>query len=287
MARPIEWMGNGRPLPADQYPATSPFGHNDDYFEALDNPELVPGLHNLPALSSPPSYSTLDTALHHQQAVESGPIRPSFPLARGYQIRHALSCPGLSIYAADIKKSIFYIGRYSAMDTPDMIFFTGHDSKGEVLGQAKIFPAAAPKNMEICVGESATGWQDVSSVVEGKVFHTESWHFSTNHNATHPARSLCWKPTHDAHLGSGRFRSKDFKLVDAQDDSVLAVWIDSTACYDGSVGDLEWKVDGVSEEVVLESLIVLMAIRERARRRARQVGRAVVNGAHQFPGRSI
>ncbi|KAK6432698.1 hypothetical protein LTR95_011128 [Oleoguttula sp. CCFEE 5521] len=287
MARPIEWMGNGRPLPADQYPATGPFEHYDNFEEALDDPSLVPGLHTLPALSSPPSYSTLDTALHYEPAVPTGSSRPFFPLAQGYQIRHALSSPGLSIYAANTKKSLCYIGRYSAIDTPDLIFSTGHDSKGEVLGQARIFPAAAPKDLQICVGEQPSGWQDVSSVVEGKVFHTESWHFSTKHNATHLARSLCWKPTHDAHLGSGRFRSKDFKLVDAQNDSVLAVWIDSTACYDGSVGDVDWKAGGVSEEVVLKSLIVLMAIRERARRRARQVGRAVVNGAHQFPGRVI
>ncbi|KAK6440121.1 hypothetical protein LTR95_003665 [Oleoguttula sp. CCFEE 5521] len=287
MARPIEWMGNGRPLPADQYPATSPFGHSNDDFEALDDPTLVPGLHNLPVLSSPPSYSTLDAAPQYRPAIPSGPIRPAFPLTRGYQIRHALSSPGLSIYAANTKMSICYIGRYSAIDTPDLIFFTGHDSKGEVLGQAKIFAAGAPKNLQICVGENPSGWRDVNCVVEGKVFHTESWHFSAKHNATHLARSLCWKPTHDAHLGSGRFRSKDYKLVDAQDDSVIAVWIDSSSTYDGSVGDLEWKVDGASEESVLESLIVLMAIRERTRRRARQVGRAVVNGAHQFPGRRI
>jgi hypothetical protein len=206
MARPIEWMGNGRPLPQSQYPPTTPFAAQTGVVESFDDPNEIGQTGQLPALNSPPSYATTD--LRTAPSYDAGRGNAQTPSTLAWDIYRASPNPGLCISHAGEEGPVYYIGRYSAPDTPDVILYQGADSHGPILAQAKVSTAASPKDMQVYVGDSAVpNWQAVSCVSEGRVFHSDSYHFTAPSVEPDKTRLFAWKPTHDTHLGSGKFRS--------------------------------------------------------------------------------
>jgi hypothetical protein len=266
MARPIEWMGSG-PLPADQYPPTNPFAHNteDEEEEPIDNSNWVGSTADLPQMSRVPSYATTDPdrAPAYSRLPHSSTSRDSHA-TQAYEIRHAK--PGLTVSRLGTDEVLYYIGRYSTVGVPDVIVYAGSTPHASICAQAKL---TGSKDLQYIVGAGEPGsWLRAANVSKGGIFSSDSWHFSASQART----ELAWKPTHDAHLGSGKFRSKDFKLVDAKSDAVFAVFLDTSGDDISSVGKLEFRQSLGSAESELAALAVLMAMRERSRRHAKRSG---------------
>jgi hypothetical protein len=131
--------------------------------------------------------------------------------------------------------------------------------------------------------------QEVVRCISGhSIFGADSYHYTVPAD-TSPAssnaafRSLTWKHTHDSHLGSGPWKSKDFKLVDDATEQVIAVYI-NLSDTNNVMSRLEWKTP-CSVDAEIRALTVLMAFIERIRRFKKQASRASVVGAAQGPRR--
>jgi hypothetical protein len=198
---------------------------------------------------------------------------------------------GIQIFsAANEKEPRYYVGRYQGLDHPDVILHRGGDRTRPAAGQATF--SHVEKDFVIAIDGPANGpttKQEVVRCISGhSIFGADSYHYTIPADAS-PAssnaafRGLTWKHTHDSHLGSGAWKSKDFKLVDDATEQVVAVYI-NLSDTNNVMSRLEWKTPcSVDEEV--RALTVLMAFIERIRRFKKQASRASVVGAAQGPRR--
>jgi hypothetical protein len=198
---------------------------------------------------------------------------------------------GIQIFsAANEKKPRYYVGRYQGLDHPDIILHRGGDRSRPAAGQATF--SHSDKDFAIAIdapANSPTANQEVVRCISGHgIFGADSYQYIVPANASdeesHAAvRSLTWKHTHDSHLGSAVWKSKDFKLIDDATDQVVAVYI-NLSDTNNVMSRLEWKTTySVDEEI--RALTVLMAFVERIRRFKKQASRASVVGAAQGPRR--
>lgn len=201
---------------------------------------------------------------------------------------------GIRIFdATNDREPRFYVGRYQVLDHPEIVLYRGSDRNHPAAGQATF--SRSEKDFIIAVDGPATALMTqrelVRCISSQKMFGADSYQFtvpesteSEEDNAM--SQNLVWKHTHDAHLGSGVWKTKDFKLMDEATQQVVAVYINLSET-NNVMSRLEWKMPR-SLEAEIRALVVLMAFIERIRRSKKQAGRAVVVGAAQGPrkGRS-
>ena len=201
------------------------------------------------------------------------------------------STHGIQIFsAANEKEPRYYVGRYQGLDHPDVILHRGGDRSRPAAGQATFSPSE--KDFVIAVDGPAgclTAKQEAVRCISGhSIFGADSYQYTvpvgTSPEETNAAaQSLTWKHTHNSHLGSAAWKSKDFKLIDDATEQVVAVYI-NLSDTNSVMSRLEWKVScSVDEEI--RALTVLMAFIERIRRFNKQASRASVVGAAQGPRR--
>lgn len=198
---------------------------------------------------------------------------------------------GIRIFsAANEKEPRYYVGRYQGLDHPDIILHRGGDRSRPAAGQATF--SHSEKDFAIAIDgpvNSPTANQEfVRCISSHSIFGADSYQYNVPANASDEesnatVRSLTWKHTHDSHLGSAVWKSKDFKLIDDATEQVVAVYI-NLSDTNNVMSRLEWKMSySVDEEV--RALTVLMAFIERIRRFKKQASRASVVGAAQGPRR--
>ncbi|KAM0702882.1 hypothetical protein Q7P35_010314 [Cladosporium inversicolor] len=198
---------------------------------------------------------------------------------------------GIRIFSAtNEKEPRYYVGRYQGLDHPDVILHRGSDRSRPAAGQASF--SHTEKDFVIAIdspANSLTANQEaVRCISSHSIFGADSYQYTvladTSPGDSNAAvRSLTWKHTHDSHLGSGPWKSKNFKLVDDATEQVIAVYI-NLSDTNNVMSRLEWKIScSVDEEI--RALTVLMAFIERIRRFKKQASRASVVGAAQGPRR--
>jgi hypothetical protein len=197
---------------------------------------------------------------------------------------------GIQIFsAANANAPRYYVGRYRGVDHPDVILHRGGDKTRPAAGQATF--SSPDKNFVIAVdGPAACSTANQEEVVRCINSHSilghDSYQYTVPANASlegddTTAYSLIWKHTHSSDLGSGAWKSKDFKLIDEATQQVVAVYI-NLSDTNSVMSRLEWKMScSVDEEI--RALTVLMAFIERIRRFKKQASRASVVGAAQGP----
>lgn len=198
---------------------------------------------------------------------------------------------GIQVFsAANEKKPRYYVGRYQGIDHPDIILHRGGDRSRPAAGKATF--SYSEKDFVIAVDGPAsppTANQEVVRCINShSIFGADSYQYTVPADASHEGhgatfQSLTWKHTHNSHLGSGAWKSKDFKLVDDATDQVVAVYI-NLSDTNNVMSRLEWKTTCSVEEEI-RALTVLMAFIERIRRFKKQASRASVVGAAQGPRR--
>jgi hypothetical protein len=196
---------------------------------------------------------------------------------------------GIRIFsAANADEPRYYVGRYQALDHPDVILHRGGDKIRPAAGQATF--SRAEKNFVIAVDGPSTcvtaNEEIVRCINSSSIFGHDGYQYTVPANESLEennitAHSLTWKHTHSSDLGSGAWKSKDFKLIDDATQQVVAVYI-NLSDTNSVMSRLEWKMScSVAEEI--RALTVLMAFIERIRRFKKQASRASVVGAAQGP----
>lgn len=195
--------------------------------------------------------------------------------------------------ASATNKCRYYVGRFRVLDHPDVVLYRGGDTRGPVVGQATF--DRVEKDFIITIGESRaapTSQEEVVRCISNQAFFGhDNYQFVVPRNAdsgeiSGQAPSITtytWRRTHDTSLGSSRWKSKDFKLVDETTGEVVAVYNHLSEAED-EMGKLEWKLPR-SPGHEIRALLVLMTLFERTRRSKKQASRANVVGAPQGPGR--
>jgi hypothetical protein len=233
------------------------------------------------ALSRPPSYTTL--------APDDVPDQAYREITESKSLQFHRTKYGIQIFdQAKPSEARYYVGRYQVLDHPDVILHRGSERTCPVVGQATF--ESSDKDFIISVGEhaaSSTGHQEIARCIgNNKLFGHDGYQFTVPagtqaREGGSASTSLVWKHTHDSHLGSSMWRSKDFKLIDERTDEVMAVY-NNLSETDDEMGKLQWKV-ACSTGEEMRALIVLMAMFERIRRSKKQASRASVVSAAQGP----
>lgn len=198
---------------------------------------------------------------------------------------------GIQVFSvANEKEPRYYVGRYQGLDHPDVILHRGGDRSRPAAGKATF--SHSEKDFVVAVdgpaSPPAAKQEVVRCISSHSIFGADSYQYAVpadaspeGHGAT--SQSLTWKHTHNSHLGSGVWKSKDFKLINDATEQVVAVYI-NLSDTNNVMSRLEWKTTCSVEEEI-RALTVLMAFIERIRRFKKQASRASVVGAAQGPRR--
>lgn len=190
-------------------------------------------------------------------------------------------------------ESRYYVGRFRVLDHPDVVLYRGGDTSGPVVGQATF--DRVEKDFIIAFSDpkaASTSQEEIVSCISNQSFFGhDNYQFvvPSNEDSSEagvqapPSTKYTWRRTHNTSLGSSRWKSKDFKLVDDATGEVVAVYNHLSEAED-EMGKLEWKLPrSLGHET--RALLVLTALFERTRRSKKQASRANVVGAPQGPGR--
>jgi len=230
---------------------------------------------SLPPLTAPPSYATTDPASSEPSRLPAYETRrqPSpLPIHKTCPIVKS-TASGFDVLPSKSKNAdpIYHINRPGT----GVYLYRGSDNRSPRLAQARL-NLGSSRRMDIYIGNSREpAEQDWEVVRYSKESHgflkraTEIWRFDVREPG--PAggikRKLAWHSTHG-----------NFALRDEETDVVLADHADKSLMgdcgYGSTLGTTAWK-EACSQEVEVAALVTLMAILERRRGGARQVGKAL------------
>lgn len=178
---------------------------------------------------------------------------------------------------------LYYAGHFNTTDQPDVILYAGYDSNGPRLAQAEFIPYS--KDFKIYVGDQKTPSKDDWDIVRssgGSMFSDPQYRFEIRYNTPEGQRikrRCYWQKTSDSKLGASRFSPMDFKLVDEDDDAVVAVYAERNMRASEHRGTVRLHQDQ-PEYARIAVLMGLLALLERYRRNMQGIKRAfpTVNG---------
>ena len=163
-----------------------------------------------------------------------------------------------------------------------VLLYRGSSKRGSLLAQAKM-KLGSSREMAIHIGSlkdpSAEEWDSVHHSKEGHGFlkrTTETWRFEVREPASATSSDTC--PREMSRKLAWHTAHGNFVLRDEQTDVVLADHTDKSILgdcgYGSTLGSTKWQ-EACAEEIVIAAFVTLMAILERRRGGARQVGRAI------------
>ncbi|KAK5746446.1 hypothetical protein LTR17_000826 [Elasticomyces elasticus] len=207
----------------------------------------------------PPAYSAVDLA---QKAPDSS--QDSAAVSNVYEIYNTTT--GLNV--TNSGRQTYYLGRYNAPTSPDILAYGGYDHNGPWLAQANFL--LSEKSIRIYLGglrhSAKDDWDTVRYSTEGHVFHTDFFRFEFL-----TKRKLHWTKTRDRKLGASRLSIRDHKLVDEVSEDVVAVYTEHNL---GMADTLKCRLvfhQRLGDNAELAALVVVIAINERLQRYTKQI----------------
>lgn len=225
-------------------------------------------INSLPPLTAPPSYATTDSGPSTLPAYEARSQIQNSPRKAWLIIKTSASgfdiIPGIRN-----AEPIFHVNRPGL----GVYLYRGASNRSPRLAQARL-KLGSSRRMDIYVGSAKEpaeyDWDSVRYSKESQGFlrrAVEIWRFDAREPSSSVKRKLAWYSAHG-----------DFVLKDEETNVVLADHKDKSILgdcgYGSTLGTTAWN-ETCSEEVEVAALVTLMAILERRRGGARQVGRAI------------
>ncbi|KAK4891792.1 hypothetical protein LTR27_009644 [Elasticomyces elasticus] len=205
---------------------------------------------------APPAYSTIDLAGKPPDSSQD-----SAAVSNVYEIYNTTT--GLNV--TNSGRQTYYLGRYNAPTSPDILVYGGYDHSGPWLAQANFL--LSEKSLRIYLGglrhPAKDDWDTVRCSTEGHIFHTDFFRFEVLDQFL-TKRKLHWK------LGA-RFSIRDHKLVDECSEEVIAVYTEhGLGMADTLKGRLMFH-RRLGDNAELAALVVVIAINERLQRYRKQI----------------
>lgn len=228
-------------------------------------------------LERSPTYSLTDPA--GQSLYQHDPQDEVIDDANGHELEVHASCKGSS--SLHIKKegnTLYYVGHYQAIDTPDMILYAGYDNHGPQLALANFIPYS--KDLKTYIGglKSPTDddW-DIARCAGGGIFKEPSYRFETRSDqAGQKKAKYYWKKTSDSKLGASRWSPRDYKLVRESDEEVIAVYVEHRLGSETLKGTIRFR-QKLNDFAEMASMMVLLSLLEMSRRYMKSMARAFPN----------
>lgn len=230
---------------------------------------------NVPSVGVPPVYSTEDpnpvaaSALELSNAANLEP--PFLKAGEVWELGHTTE-KGHTGY--EIKRNddtLYYVAHYHSQDQPDVVVYGGYNSTGPRLAQASFMRYT--KDFKIYIGDQKTPAEeaeyDMVTCEGGGLFSNAAYRFDPRRTTD----KLYWKKTSDRKLGASIFSPRDVKLVDANNEDVVAAYIEHGSGSQFMYGSIKFY-RGIRESSALAALTVLMSLLERFRRAAKLGARA-------------
>ncbi|KAK3653203.1 hypothetical protein LTR56_004739 [Elasticomyces elasticus] len=212
---------------------------------------------------APPAYSAFDLA---QKAPDSS--QDSAVVSNTYEIYNTTT--GLDV--TNSGRQIYYLGRYDAPTSPDILAYGGYDHNGPWLAQAdfRLFE----KSLRVYLGglkhPAKDDWDIVRHSTKGHIFLTDFFRFEVIDQFS-TKRKLHWTKTRDRKLGASRLSIRDHKLVDEGSEEIVAVYTEhNLGMADTLKGRLVFH-QRLGDNAELAALVVVIAINERLRRYTKQI----------------
>lgn len=233
--------------------------------------------HDMTDLERPPTYSSIDPR-------QNRPSSNAVGAASRDSEEHILELHRANDFARTsaihIKQddnTLYYVGHYNnPTQISDVVLYAGYDSLGPWLAQLRF--EQFNKDFKVYIGDRKTpdkeDWDVVRCAAGGGLFGNPRFRFECRCGSG--KKRLYWKRTRDPKLGASRLGPRDCKLVDEDDDRVVAVYVEKhmgEGAMRGSVRFME-RLEGKTEVM---SLMVMLGLLERGRRYMASVARAFPN----------
>lgn len=227
-------------------------------------------------LDRPPTYSSIDPAAHTgSKDCQHSDLSPKG--AHELEL-HASTRGSASLHIKNKGNTLYYLGLYQSIDTPDMILYAGYDNHGPQLALASFVPYS--KDLKIYIGglkaPSGDDW-DITRCQGGGMFK-DPWHrFETRSRGPSGKKGkFYWQKTSDRKLGASRWSPRDYKLVRESDDEVVAVYVEHHLGSGSVKGTIRYR-EKMDEMAEMTSMMVLLSLLEVSRRYMKSVARAFPN----------
>ncbi|KAK4951572.1 hypothetical protein LTR10_010548 [Elasticomyces elasticus] len=212
---------------------------------------------------APPAYTTVDPAQNVPKSSHN-----SAAVSNTYEIYNTTT--GLDV--TNSGRQIYYLGRYNAPTSPDILAYGGYDHNGPWLAQANF--RLSEKSLHFYLGglkhPAKDDWDIVRYSTEGHIFHTDVFRFEVLDQSS-TKRKLHWTKTRDRKLGASRLSIRDHKLVDEGSEDIVAVYTEhNLGMADTLKGRLVFH-QRLGDNAELAALVVVIAINERLRRYTKQI----------------
>ncbi|KAK5728184.1 hypothetical protein LTR17_012089 [Elasticomyces elasticus] len=212
---------------------------------------------------APPAYSTIDLAENPSESSHN-----SAAVSNTYEIYNTTT--GLDV--TNSGRQIYYIGRYNAPTSPDILAYGGYDHNGPWLAQANF--RLSEKSLHFYLGglkyPTKDDFDTVRCLTEGHILHTDFFRFEVSDQFS-TKRKLHWTKTRDSKLGASRFSIRDHKLVDECSEEVIAVYTEhGFGMADTLKGRLVFH-QPLGDNAELAALVVVIAINERRGKYTKQI----------------
>ncbi|CZT20318.1 uncharacterized protein RCC_06177 [Ramularia collo-cygni] len=224
-------------------------------------------------MDRPPTYSSTDPTAHTlHQFQQKSEARPDDP----YEVEiHASSKGSPSFQLKNKGNTLYYVGHYQKIDTPDLILYAGYDKHGPQLAQASFIPDS--KDLKIYIGGLKTPAKDDWDIVRsagGGMFKDPNHRFETkSSNPAERKTKYYWTKTSDRKLGASRWSPRDYKLVRESDEEVIAVYAERHMGSWSMKGTILFR-EKMNEFAEMASMMVLLSLLEMSMRHGRAINRA-------------
>lgn len=195
------------------------------------------------------------------------------------QIFHSKST-GLDIKLND--RQIYHINLHGNRKTSGMTLYGGYDAHGPQLAASKFSLGTSEEDFDIFVGGQYSNPSDreadkVRAGSEGWGVNRAFYRFETQVGGVGgERRKFFWQKTNDSRLGSSVFAVRDFKLVDAVSDEVVAVYHEASMSWSKSSPTLKGEVkvfEELGEVGEAAALLVLSTVLYRRNEDWKDIGR--------------
>jgi hypothetical protein len=171
---------------------------------------------------------------------------------------------GLEIKLND--RNLYHVNVHGRARNPSLTIYGGYDAHGPQVATSRF--QLAEEDFQILIGSQYSGsrndWSKVRCASDGKLLSSPYYRFEARISGSEaPTRKMYWQKIHDSSLGSSLFAIRDFKLMDEEDGTVLAVYNESSGSWAKRVTTFKGKIvfkEELSDEAEATAILILLTI---------------------------
>ena len=170
---------------------------------------------------------------------------------------------GLDIKHND--RNLYHVNIHGRAKNQGLTMYGGYNAHGPQLATCRF--QLVEDDFQIFIGdqynESKDSWSKVRCASDGKLLSWPYYRFEAKQSVSTGSawKKMYWQKTHDSSLGSSLLAIRDFKLVDEENENVVAVYNESSSSWTKQVTTLKGKItfkEDLGDEIEATAILVLL-----------------------------